>query len=211
MRTGLKTLLWLAVMVAFTACKEGENIPIADSAFHDGDIIFQESQSAQSQAIQLATGSKYSHCGIIYENNGDYFVYEAIQPVQTTPLQEWIDRGKGGHYVVKRLKNADSLLTDKVLQKMEQAGKHFNGKDYDLYFEWSNDRIYCSELVWKIYEKGAGIELSTPEKLRDFDLSNPAVKQKLTERYGKKIPMDETVVSPAAIFDSELLYTVKAE
>ena len=34
-----------------------------------------------------------------------------------------------------------------------------NNKDYDLYFEWSDDKIYCSELVWKIYKNGADIEL----------------------------------------------------
>ena len=200
------TLLMIFFIVS--GCNKTNNIPIAESAFHDGDIIFQESQSAQSKAIQLATGSKYSHCGIIYEANGEYFVYEAIQPVRTTPLDEWIDRGKDGHYVVKRLKGADSLLTPATLKKMKRAGKRFNGKDYDLFFEWSNECIYCSELIWKVYEKGAGIRLSEPEKLRDFDLSHPAVKQKLTERYGKNIPLDEVVVSPAAIFDSKLLHTV---
>src|SRR5690606_5876902 len=36
----------------------------------NGDIIFQTSKSSQSQAIQLATKSKYSHMGIIYESEG---------------------------------------------------------------------------------------------------------------------------------------------
>ena len=82
------------------------------------------------------------------------------------------------------------------------------GKDYDLYFEWSNDRIYCSELVWKIYKQGAGLEIGQLQKLKDFDLEQPAVKQKLKERYGKNIPADEKVISPSALFDSKLLYTV---
>lgn len=208
----MKKVFWLSIVfMALAGCRETENIPLAASTFREGDIIFQESESAQSQAIQLATGSRYSHCGMVYEANGDYFVYEAIQPVQTTPLQEWIERGKDGHYVVKRLKNADSLLPPVVLKKMKRAGRRFNNKDYDLYFEWSNDRIYCSELVWKIYHKGAGIELSTPEKLGDFKLDHPAVTQKLAERYGKKIPLDEMVVSPEAIFDSKLLYTVRTQ
>lgn len=33
----------------------------------NGDIIFQTSTSGQSKAIQIATGSKYSHMGIIYK------------------------------------------------------------------------------------------------------------------------------------------------
>jgi hypothetical protein len=32
----------------------------------------------------------------------------------------------------------------------------------------------------------------------------------MKERYGNRIPMDETVISPVAIFDSELLTNIKA-
>ena len=55
----------------------------------------------------------------------------------------------------------------------------------------------------------AEVEIGKLEKLSDFDLTNEAVKKKMKERYGDKIPTDETVISPAAIFDSELLTTVK--
>jgi hypothetical protein len=51
----------------------------------NGDLIFQTSLSSQSKAIQLATNSKYSHCGIVYSDNGQFYVFEAIQPVKTTP------------------------------------------------------------------------------------------------------------------------------
>jgi hypothetical protein len=37
------------------------------------------------------------------------------------------------------------------------------------------------------------------------------VKQKLKERYGDNIPMDQIVISPAAIFNSELLMMVKSD
>ena len=176
----------------------------------DGDLIFQTSLSRQSKAIQLATQSKYSHCGIIYKDNGQYYVFEAIQTVKKTPLDKWIARGKNGHYVIKRLKNADKILTIEVIEKMKREGKKFEGKDYDLTFEWSDDKIYCSELIWKIYQRATGIEIGKLEKLSDFDLTSTVVKEKLKERYGNKIPMDEIVISPAAIFDSELLITVKS-
>lgn len=48
----------------------------------NGDLIFQTSLSGQSKAIQIATKSKYSHCGIIYIDNGRFYVFEAIQPVK---------------------------------------------------------------------------------------------------------------------------------
>lgn len=180
-----------------------------EQQIRNGDIIFQTSQSSQSKAIQMATNSKYSHMGIIYENDGQHFVYEAVQPVKLTPLTEWINRGENRHYVIKRLANADQVLTSSTLTKMKQIGEQFKGKPYDIYFEWSNDKIYCSELVWKIYKQATDIEIGELEKLSDFDLTNDIVKAKMKERYGDSIPMDEKVISPASMFNSDKLITVK--
>ncbi len=176
----------------------------------NGDLIFQTSLSGQSKAIQLATKSKYSHCGLIYKDGNQYYVLEAVQPIKRTPLDKWMARGQDGKYVIKRLKNADQVLTPSTLTKMKQVGDQFNGKNYDLTFEWSDDKIYCSELIWKVYQRATGLEIGKLEKLRDFDLTNEAVKKIMKERYGDKIPMDEIVISPVAIFDSELLMTVKS-
>jgi uncharacterized protein YycO len=181
-----------------------------NNEIQNGDLIFQTSLSAQSKAIQLATRSEYSHCGIIYKNGNDYYVYEAVQPVKETLLNKWIARGKDGHFVIKRLKNSDQVLTPAVLLKMKKIGNKFKGKDYDIYFEWSDDKIYCSELIWKIYKQATGLEIGKLEKLKDFDLSNDAVKVKMRERYGNNIPMEETVISPVEVFNSDLLMTVKS-
>ncbi|HKM12897.1 MAG TPA: YiiX family permuted papain-like enzyme [Bacteroidales bacterium] len=180
-----------------------------DEIIKNGDLIFQTSLSGQSKAIQLATNSKYSHCGIIYSYNGKFYVFEAVQPVKSTPLDQWIAHGKGGHYVIKRLKNADQILTAETLRIMKQEGEKFKGKDYDLTFEWSDDKIYCSELIWKIYQRATGIEIGKLQKLGDFDLTHDMVRQKIEERYGDNIPTDEIVISPAAIFESDFLIKVK--
>jgi hypothetical protein len=62
--------------------------------------------------------------------------------------------------------------------------------------------------VWKIYDRGIGIHVGKLQKVRDLDLSDPIVKTKIKERYGNKVPMGETVISPGEIFSSELLVTV---
>ena len=185
--------------------------PDDSHAFQNGDIIFQTSTSSQSKAIQLATKSKYSHMGIIYETEGQFFVYEAVQPVKLTKLSSWIKRGKNAHYVVKRLKDSKNLLTKENLKKMKSFGEQFKGKNYDIYFEWSDDKIYCSELVWKIYKGALGIEIGDLQELREFDLTSNAVKSKMKERYGNDIPLNETVISPASMFNSDKLITVQEE
>lgn len=190
--------------------KAGKKSKDSKAEIKNGDIIFQTSVSGQSKAIQLATHSKYSHCGIVYKNGENYFVYEAVEPVCLTPLSDWIARGSEGHFVIKRLKNADEVLTSQVLSKMKTVGDRFKGKHYDLYFEWTDDRIYCSELIWKIYKEATGLELGKLEKLKSFDLTSVAVKEKMKARYGNKIPMNETVISPESIYNSEFLITIKS-
>jgi uncharacterized protein YycO len=180
----------------------------AQESLHDGDIIFQTSQSKQCEAVRIATNSKFSHCGIIYDIKGEKYVYEAVQPVKITPLKEWITHGKDNAYLVKRLKNAEAVLNPSVLEKMKSYGSQFKNRDYDLYFEWTDQKIYCSELVWKIYKNGAGIELCALESLKNFNLENDLVKEILKERYGNKIPLEEKVVAPSQLVDSPLLETV---
>ncbi len=177
----------------------------------EGDMLFQISTSGQGKAIQLATNSPYSHCGILFRDNNQWMVFEGVQPVKKTKLSDWIYRGEGHHYVSKRHKDAASLLTKAVKDKMKEEAKKLVGKNYDLTFEWNDDRIYCSELVYKIYQRGAGIEVGKLQKLREFDLSNPIVKAKLVERYGTKIPLDEPVISPGAIFSDTNLVEILSE
>jgi uncharacterized protein YycO len=180
------------------------------SRIKNGDIIFQTSLSGQSQAIQFATHSKYSHCGLIFHKDNDttnWYVIEAVQPVKWTYLSDWISKGKNGKYVIKRL-STDQKISETTILKVRQKAIDFLNKNYDLTFEWTDDKIYCSELIWKAYKKGSGIEIGNLEKLESFDLTNEVVKKKMKERYGEKIPKDEIVISPDAIFKSKLLETV---
>jgi Permuted papain-like amidase enzyme, YaeF/YiiX, C92 family len=201
----MRCLTGITVSLTLAACT-----PSADYEPRDGDIVFHTSRSAQSLAIQLATESPYSHMGIVYLRDGEPFVFEAVQPVKLTSLDAWIERGERRHFVAKRVRDAEARLTVETLRRMRAVGEQLAGKDYDPYFEWSDDRIYCSELVWKVFERGAGIRLGEQQTIAAFDLSHPAVREKVRERYGDRVPLDEIVVSPVAIFDAMDLETVYA-
>jgi len=201
-RLAIKAHRWQAARLATTTLG-----PLA-STLHEGDLIFHTSQSAQSQAIQLATHSPYSHCGLLYKVRGEWQVFEAVQPVQLTPLARWVARGRGQHFVVKRLHDAATALTPTTLGRLRAAGQPLLGHDYDLAFNWSDKQIYCSELIWKVYDRGLHRQLGQLQQLRDFDLSPPAVQAKLRERYGAHLPLAEPVISPASIFSSPELVTV---
>ena len=173
----------------------------------DGDIIFQRSPSPQSAAVERATHSPLSHTGIIFLRHGQPFVLEAVGPVKYTSLETWKQDGVGGHYIIERLRQP---LPAATMAKVRAAGEALLGRPYDVLFGWSDDRVYCSELVWKAYQRGAGIEVGHLQTLRDFDLGDPVVAALVHERYGDKSPpLDEPVISPAAVHDAELLVTVE--
>jgi uncharacterized protein YycO len=217
----LMSLILLAILCVFLASCEQKvkysdfikpsHIALAKGELTDGDIIFQTNTSDFSNAIKLATHSKYSHCGIIFRWQGKKYVCEAVQPVGIKLLDDWISFGDSSHYVVKRIKNAFDVLTPEACGKMVETGKYFLGKNYDNVFGWEDDRIYCSELVWKIFQRGANIEIGKLKLLKDFDLSSELVKAELYKHYNRYIPYDETVISPEDIFKSPLLITVKEE
>jgi len=172
--------------------------------YKEGDIIFQTTSGPTGKAIQLATHSKFNHCGVLFLENNKWVVYEAVQPVRKTSLEDFNARGKG---TVKRLGNKS--LSKEDVNTLKTLFKTYEHKDYDEAFNWSDERIYCSELVYKLYNNGLQIELCKPRKLSDFDLNNPLVKEKLNEKYGDKIPLNEPMVSPEDIYKSALLVNVK--
>ncbi len=174
----------------------------AQSVFQTGDIIFHISKSQQSLSIQKATHSPYSHMGMIVNKNNQTWVLEAIQPVQYTTLNQWIARGENAHYVVKRLKQPLNVQQKTTL--VQNAEKYL-GKPYDIYFEWDDRAIYCSEIVWKAYQHALGIELSPLQQLKQFDLKQYEVQRLMRQRYGQNIPLNEQVIAPKAIYDSKLL------
>jgi hypothetical protein len=195
-------------LIAVFACLWGTTTigcarPLPD--VRDGDVIFQISGSSQSVAIQQATHSKYSHVGIVFIREGQPYVLEASATVHYTRLKDWIVHGVHGGYVVKRLRNG---IAAKQAERLRGVAQTFLGRPYDPSFEWSDSRIYCSELVWKIYDRALGVRLGELQHLRDFDLSAPVVRVKLKERYGDAPPLDEPVISPAAMFSSPMLVAV---
>jgi hypothetical protein len=106
------------------------------------------------------------------------------------------------------LTDADTILTPDAVEALKREVKGYEGRAYDLYFEWSDERIYCSELVWKAYKDALNVEIGALTRFGDHDFSDPIVQAKLRERFGEDIPSDELVISPADMFASTRLETV---
>ncbi len=106
------------------------------------------------------------------------------------------------------MRNSAELFTPEVLGRMQNKSEIFQGKPYDKYFEWSDERIYCSELVWKIYNESTGLRIGNLQKMKELDFSSPQVQSLMKERYGNQLPEEEKVISPVSMFKSDQLETV---
>ncbi len=168
----------------------------------DGDIVLQTSTSSQAHAIQLATRSPFTHVGIIIHRNGIAYVYEARGPVGLRSFKAFVSSSADGKTMVRRLKYPINIAA------LESVSRSFLGKSYDPYFDWSDSKMYCSELVEKVFKRAMNIEVGRLQPLGSLDLSSPEVKEKLRERYGNNIPYNMPVVTPHSIAINENLYTV---
>lgn len=177
-------------------------LALAGDPWREGDILFHTSRSTQSAAVQAATRSRWSHMGVLFRKGGRWMVLEAVQPVKYTALESWIRRGERGHVEAKRVKGSVHQLSPTELASLRREGERFLGRPYDLTFEWDDRRVYCSELVWKAYERALGLRLGRLQTLADFDLSVPAVRRKMAERYPKGLPQGMPVISPQAMFEA---------
>jgi hypothetical protein len=180
----------------------------------EGDIVFQMSDAPQAAAVSAATGSPIGHVGIVTFVDGAPHVYEASGPVGLVTLRRFKARGVGGKLWVKRLRDRDRVLTPAALERMRRVARSFQGRPYDLYFQWDKARLYCSELVYDIYLAGAGVSIGRVQQVGDLDLSSPVVKRLVTKRFKRqlKTPLDESelIITPVAMFEDPRLFAVSS-
>lgn len=180
------------------------SISVFGQSVKDGDLVFIVNPSGQGKAIQLATKSRYTHVGIVFYENGKPMVYHAVEPVSVNTLEEFKSMSADGNLVVKRLKDQSYLSEEKVSAMLKEA-KSLLGKHYDIFFAWSDSELYCSEFVWKIYQKHLGLQVGKLRPLKEFDLTAPQVKEIMKMRYGNNIPYNENMISPGDMYSSDLL------
>lgn len=157
-------LLWISMMlVAGNA--------LAADRFDDwrtGDLIFQESLSPQATAIRVATGSRYTHMGIVRQTEDGLHVIEAARTVSETPLEEFIARGARQDYAIYRVTG----LTSENAAVVAAAARDYYQRPYDIFFRLDPEAIYCSELPFYAFQ-AAGITLGRVERLGDLAIDTP--------------------------------------
>ncbi len=90
-----------------------------------------------------------------------------------------------------------------------ERAKEFLGRPYDARFGWGDDRIYCSELVVKAYQRGAGVTYGRMERVGDLRLAG--LERAIAQRWGTRPEAlsDLTLVTPASLAEDPRLAAVR--
>lgn len=177
-------------------------VPIETLDLRAGDFIFQHLPARLTRVIADITKSQYSHCGMIVKKEDGFYVLEAIGPVEETPLVEWIDRGIGHRITVVRLKQQYR----KDIPDIIKAAYKFIDAPYDILYEMDDEKIYCSELLYKAVLNSTGIRLGKTVKLGDLDWRP----YEAFIRYitGGDLPLEREMITPEDIACSDKVDTV---
>ena len=188
-----------------------------------GDIVFQNTANAAQQAIMLASGTEYTHVGLVeIDGKGRANVIEAVGPVRVVPLDRWIRNGSGERVTIKRVKD---LSEDDAKEAVRRA-RVYLGRPYDHFFYETRDQIYCSELIHAAFKEGPDIEVGKVEKMGDLNIDTPVARKLIQQRWkahplcktkGAKtfeacygLIVEQSVVTPASIArdpQMELVYS----
>lgn len=168
-----------------------------------GDVVFQSlGSSPLIDMIEGCTKSAYSHCGIVLQKDGKWLVVEAIGPVREIPLEQWIRNGTKNGFAAYRLKAGYTAKADAFVK----AATTFLGKPYDIRYRLDDEKIYCSELVFKAFRKATGEELGRLIKLKELDWKpyEPLIKQ----IENGDVPLEREIITPVAVSRAKQLERV---
>ena len=185
----------------------------------EGDFLFQDLDCGPTcDAIEAVTWGvdsvKFSHIGLVINENGEWKVIEAISKgVVLTPIDEFLNRsfdtnGKPKVWV-GRLKPEYTKLVEKSIETIPD----YLGMEYDDEFIYNNGKYYCSELIYDIFKNannGKPIFNLEPMTFKSLK-SNEYFPVWITyyKDLNFPIPQDSIGINPAGISRSEKIEIVK--
>lgn len=188
----LRRLLCVCLAI-FSGCRPEKRSAAAPTAYvpQPGDFVFQSlPHDPLVDAIEGSSGSPFSHCGIVKKRGEQWVVIEAIGPVKETTLSWWIAQGRGSAYVAFRLR--DPLA--KKIPAIIAAAEKYAGRPYDIHYDMDDEKIYCSELLYKAVRDATGTKLGKIRKLGELKWQPYEKVIRHIENGG--LPLDREMITP---------------
>lgn len=176
-----------------------------------GDLVFQYTNTRIAKITESVTESPVTHVGIVIQRKGKLMIFEASRRVKFTPVSTFLRKSKNGWYTVWRRRTP---LTDEQKNLLVKNSSQWLGKRYDSKFSWSSKEIYCTELVYKMYNQ-IGIKISDLETIGEVldRTSSPLLPKYIKRVYGSenKVNRKENILTPFKLLSSGELTPVQSK
>jgi len=156
----------LACMVCSLPDAFGESI--SPQALRPGDVLLQPLNCWACTLIEEEEKTRFSHIGVVIATTPEVRVAEAYGKVRAVSLSSFDSKTERGQTIlVLRFRNLalQKRLLDESSRLKALYQSDFDGAEYDSAFRWNNfdasgrERLYCSELVTKLFQAFAGVEI----------------------------------------------------
>jgi hypothetical protein len=174
-----------------------ETLREGDIVFRMGDARFFRGILPVSFFIAKASGSLFSHTGIVAIENGSPVVYDCSSDgVQRQPFEVWM-LDCVGSLGVKRLKPEHRHHIPGVVAYCRAAFEKEIPFDYQLR---PDDReLYCLELTEKAF-RSQGLKLSEPVRIGDWELLGDYALTALLIPYGSALVLEKPISLEQAVY-----------
>ena len=158
-----------------------------------GDILLQPLHCYACNLIEAQTKSEYSHVGVVISvEKRQFLIAEAFQKVRVVTFKEFTSKTQNNlkieilrPYFVSADLYANYLMS-------------FHDKPYDSKFTWSDEGIYCSELIQKLFHQS---NMLTPNpRAMLFDINPEA----WDRHFRGSTPRGKLGISPENFKESKL-------
>jgi hypothetical protein len=174
------------------------------SVLRDGDIVFRLGDARAlrglfplSQFIAKATGSPFSHTGIISVEQGSPVVYDRSSAgVQRQPFEVWMLDCVGA-LGVKRLKPEHRSRVPGVIDYCR--AKYEQQVPFDFGFHMDDAALYCVELTEKAF-RSQGLALSEPVRIGDWEHLTGYPLTVLAMQHGTKLVLDRPITTQQEVY-----------
>ncbi len=150
---------------------------------HNGDLVFRRGESFTSRVVLACDPEAvFSHVGMVYKTRNQVMVIHAVpgeqppgkkQPLKCEPLESFLKGDLAIDYRICRIRHEHR---NAARAAAEIAHSFFiNGYWFDDKFDLATPKaLYCTELVWKAYQK-AGLELLSEQDFSQAPFSNSRI------------------------------------
>src|ERR1051326_1163247 len=157
------SMCWFA-SARFVATSASKPKNINATSLHSGDIIFRRGVSIESQAVIAMDGaSTFSHVGIVLRQRDAVLVVHVVpgeggaDTTKIEPIEDFLRSDRASAARAYRVISENPSQIERAVEIAKDYAQRqipFD-KNFDL---TSDDALYCTELVWRAYQK-AGLDL----------------------------------------------------